>query len=288
MGYLRSRRCSDSGDIRRLTDATLRVPHVFMNRPVRRIDQSAAQEAALIRRDMTIMFGGRRLDLLSEGAIWFPDDAALIIADIHLEKGSFFASRGQMLPPYDTALAVRAVQRLAAEFQPELIVSLGDSFHDGLAVSRLHETDRDALNRLTASCDWVWIEGNHDPAPPYGLGGRAAEQFWMRDIVLRHLPSTHSDAPEICGHLHPVARISGRGGRSTRTRCFIADASRIVMPSMGALTGGLNIRDAAFGALFREKPLVAAIGRDGVYAVSCDRLVDDRPTARRSSSRWRL
>ncbi|MEL7453484.1 MAG: ligase-associated DNA damage response endonuclease PdeM, partial [Pseudomonadota bacterium] len=130
-----------------------------------------------------------KLCLLPAGAVWWPDEGTLIVSDLHLEKGSSYAARGQMLPPYDTGTTLSLVEHLASTYGPRRIVSLGDSFHDRSAELRIAEADRARIRVLTASVDWIWVEGNHDPDPPEDLGGRAAKQLDIGPLVFRHEPT---------------------------------------------------------------------------------------------------
>jgi DNA ligase-associated metallophosphoesterase len=209
------------------------------------------------------------------GALWRPDLRTLIVSDLHFEKGSFYAARGEMLPPYDTRATLRRLARLVQFLHPECVVALGDSFHDGEALLRMTEEDAVELRSLTGTCDWIWILGNHDRAPPSGAGGRALEVFGQDGLTFRHEPSAAERAyGEVCGHLHPCARVAGRGGK-VRTRCFASDSRRIVLPAYGALTGGLNVLDPAFRAVFPEGLVVATLGRAGAYLAPMSQLLPD-------------
>lgn len=218
---------------------------------------------------------GARIQALGCGALWWEDARVLVVSDLHFEKGSSYAARGQMLPPYDTRATLARVARLMSAFAPRTVISLGDSFHDRRARPRMAADDVAALRRMTGSCDWVWIEGNHDPKPPEDLGGRAAVELAIGPLTFRHIPSAGDVTGEIAGHLHPCARVVGRSGRSVRTRCFATDGSRLVMPAYGALTGGLNVLDAAFAPVFPKGLFAAVIGRDGVYLAGRDKLAPD-------------
>ncbi|MEO0982065.1 MAG: ligase-associated DNA damage response endonuclease PdeM [Pseudomonadota bacterium] len=226
--------------------------------------------------------GGVMLTPLPEGALWWADRRLLIVSDLHLEKGSAYAARGQLLPPYDTSATLSIVEGLMERLAPETIVSLGDSFHDGAAETRLSPDDAARVRALTAATDWIWVEGNHDPDPPAHLGGRAAKVLRLDGLVLRHEPE--GDAGEIAGHLHPCAKVSHKG-RSVRRRCFAADGARIVMPALGAYTGGLNVCDPAFERVFPNGLMAFALGPDRVYALASKRL---RPDGGALESRWRL
>jgi hypothetical protein len=202
------------------------------------------------------------------GALFLEEERLLIVADLHLEKGSAYAERGVLLPPYDTAVTLAALAAVIARHSPRTVVALGDSFHDSRAGLRMAARDRDAIRALQAGRDWIWIAGNHDPAPPADVGGQARAELAVGPLVLRHLPTAGGAAGEIAGHLHPVVRVSSPSG-STRRRCFVADGSRCVMPAFGAYAGGLNIFDAAFDPLFAAGSFSAhALGRDRVYRIA--------------------
>tara|TARA_R110000737_G_scaffold56888_1_gene81766 strand:- start:1228 stop:2019 length:792 start_codon:yes stop_codon:yes gene_type:complete len=224
---------------------------------------------------------GELLLPLPEGALWWAAERVLVVSDLHLEKGSAHAARGQMLPPYDTGATLGVVEQLCAALKPATVISLGDSFHDRAAELRLPDVYAARIKALTDGHDWVWVEGNHDPDPPAYLGGRAAKVLRIGSLVFRHEPT--GEAGEIAGHLHPAAKVKGRG-RMVRRRCFASDGARLVMPAMGAFTGGLNVLDDAFGALFPEGLMAFALGGERVFAVSAKSLVPDVA----NGARWRL
>ena len=207
------------------------------------------------------------------GALYWPEHGLLAVADLHLEKGSSFASRGQLLPPYDTAATLARLGRLVADYAPRVVLALGDSFHDGGGPARLAASDRDNLHALQRGRDWIWLTGNHDPEPAANIGGVFQATLTLGTLSFRHL-STGADG-EIAGHLHPVARVSHRG-RAVSRRCFAADATRMVMPAFGAFTGGLNIRDAAFADLFGTLKFTAhMLGEDRLYSFAAKRCLPD-------------
>lgn len=209
-----------------------------------------------------------------EGALWIGEARTLVVSDLHLEKGSAFAKRGQMLPPYDTHAALAKLASLIARVEPDIVVSLGDSFHDGGGPARMGETDRAMLHGMIAQCDWIWVEGNHDGRAAETLGGAVRDVLHVGAIVLRHEPTPSRAAGEIAGHLHPCARVTGRG-RSIRRRCFAFDGERMVMPAFGAFTGGLNVCDDAFLPIFPDGATALVMGRDRVLPAPMERLAGD-------------
>jgi DNA ligase-associated metallophosphoesterase len=199
----------------------------------------------------------------------------LAVADLHLEKGSAFAARGVLLPPYDTAATLGRIGHLIARYAPRLLIALGDSFHDGGGAARMAEPDRAALGALQRGRDWLWIAGNHDPAPAAGVGGRFAGMLALGPLTFRHEPSAAACDGEIAGHLHPQARIARRG-RAISRRCFAANARRLVMPAFGAYAGGLNVRDHAIAMLFGTLDFTAhMLGASRLYAVTAARCLPD-------------
>jgi uncharacterized protein len=208
------------------------------------------------------------------GIIYWPDEGLLAVADLHLEKGSSFAERGVLLPPYDTAATLARLGALIARYVPRVVVALGDSFHDGRGPARLADIDRATLRGLQRGRDWVWITGNHDPDPAEGIGGRFLATVVLGALTFRHEPQENA-AGEIAGHLHPVARVARRG-RAVSRRCFACDGTRLVMPAFGAYAGGLNVRDRAFTSVFPRLTFTAhMLGEQRVYAVAARHCLPD-------------
>ncbi len=203
------------------------------------------------------------------GALFWEEQSLLVVSDLHLEKGSSYARRGVLLPPWDTVATLGRLAAVIARHDPRVVIALGDSFHDRRAHDRLPATDRDTISALQARRDWIWISGNHDPALPSDLGGVVAEEVAIGPIVFRHEPS---GAPgEIAGHLHPKARVSTRG-RSVERRCFACDGERAVMPAFGAYAGGLSIRDVAFAKIFQAAALMAhVLGDHRMHTIAASR-----------------
>lgn len=209
---------------------------------------------------------GVMIEALAEGALWWADERLLIVADLHFEKGSAFARRGQLLPPYDTRETLARLAELIDRFDPATVIALGDSFHDTDGPTRMAPSDRSALACLQAGRMWIWIAGNHDPMAPAALAGDHADELAIGRLVFRHEPGDRPAAGEIAGHLHPAARVWARG-RSVRRRCFVGDGERLIVPAFGAYTGGFNILDQAFAGLFGRTPTAFVLGNDRVYAV---------------------
>jgi DNA ligase-associated metallophosphoesterase len=223
---------------------------------------------------LRLSLGGADAVLRRSGALWLAAERALVCADLHLEKGSFYAARGQMLPPYDTR---ETLKRLGAEVEalrPATVVLLGDTFHDRRSEERLAPDDAQRLAALAAGRTLVWVVGNHDADGPKTLPGDIAAEVILSTLTLRHEPQPGLQPREVAGHLHPAARVRATRG-SVRRRCFLTDGERMILPAFGAYAGGLNVLDAAFAGLFVRPPIAAALGTTRVHAVGWRSLAGD-------------
>ncbi|MGB7433143.1 MAG: ligase-associated DNA damage response endonuclease PdeM [Ahrensia sp.] len=216
---------------------------------------------------------GKTLVTLDPAGVLFMDETStLVVSDLHLEKGSSFARRRQYLPPYDTGETLKRLALLVAKYQPRTLVSLGDSFHDDDASARLSVDAVAAIEALAAGRTMVWVTGNHDPSPPANVPGETVEELMIEDINLRHIAKRGENGPEMSGHYHPCAKIHVRG-KSVRRPCFATDQTRMILPSFGAYTGGLNVRDKAYAGLFDPQRLCAyMLGTDRIYPIAAKTL----------------
>jgi uncharacterized protein len=243
----------------------------------------AAPESATARRtpgihppgDRPISIAGASLVADCAGALYWPDEGLLAVADLHLEKGSSFAARGILLPPYDTTTTLSRLGAMVARYAPRVVIAMGDNFHDGDGPARIAPRDRAALLGLQRGRDWVWITGNHDPEPADGVGGVFVRMIAVGALTFRHEPTEDNADGEVAGHLHPVARLSGLG-LTVRRRCFAGDRERLVLPAFGAYAGGLNVRHRAFADLFGTLDFTAhLLGEHRLYAVAASRCLAD-------------
>ena len=186
-------------------------------------------------------FGNETFVPSAEGALYWPAQQALMVADLHLEKASWYASGGQFLPPYDSHATLTALCTEVARTKATRLYCLGDSFHDRLGCDRLPEQSRSLLLELTGLLDWTWIVGNHDPGFADHCGGKIVEEAEVAGIILRHEAQSGEPRPEISGHFHPKVRVNMKG-RSVARRCFVRSERKLILPAFGALTGGLDAR----------------------------------------------
>lgn len=229
---------------------------------------------------LSVRVMGELCVLRCSGALWLPAFGTLVAGDLHLEKGSAYAARGQMLPPYDSRATLDRLEAEIDEMSPARVVLLGDSFHDARSIGRMAPDDRLRLDRLAFGRDWVWLEGNHDREAltvadadaVSRLPGRVVGEMTLGGLFLTHEPMAEPKDGEVAGHLHPCARVVAHA-RMVRRPVFVTDGRRLILPAFGAFTGGLNVLDVAVAGLFQAPPMVAALGKDRVHALAWSNLV---------------
>lgn len=218
-------------------------------------------------REITLL--DEQIWLLPDGAIFLPKTGTLVVADLHLGKGTSASSRGMLLPPADTLATLECVAKLLDIYAPQKLVALGDSFHDGKAAERLLDDEKKQLEAITGKVPTVWVAGNHDVLPILGIAGTWVEKYQKGNLILRHIPaaSVPFGKGELAGHLHPKIKMKIRGHAMSRP-CFVVGTDRIILPSLGAYTGGLNVEDKAFVGLFSCVPSMYVWSADQIYRVT--------------------
>jgi DNA ligase-associated metallophosphoesterase len=211
-----------------------------------------------------IHIAGERLMLDPAGVLHWPARRLLCVADLHLEKGSAFAARGRLVPPYDTRETLARLLPLLRRYGPRRVVFLGDSFHDAEGCTRLAEADRAGLVHALDGIEATWVAGNHDPAPPVGLPGVAVDELHEGPLTFRHIPQPRA-VGEIAGHLHPRTTAPTRAGGVCRA-CFVSDGRRLLLPAFGAYTGGLDVGDGAIAGLFPRGARAFLLGQERLYS----------------------
>lgn len=189
-------------------------------------------------------FAGHELALGTCRALYWAAERALLVADLHLEKASWFAARGQMLPPYDSRDTLERLADAVKHTGARRVITLGDNFHDDAGALRLDAHCTGMLEALTRALDWVWITGNHDEALPKGFGGTIVPELVLGGVILRHEAKVGETAPELSGHYHPKLRVNVRNRHIARPCAVLGrskgGAERMILPAFGSLTGGLD------------------------------------------------
>jgi len=231
---------------------------------------SATQSERPGRQSAAVTLGGEPALLDGSGALVLPERRTVVFADLHFEKGSAYAERGALLPPWDSAATLERMEAVLACHAPDRVICLGDSFHDTGGGGRMAGPLAGRLRRLADRYDWIWIAGNHDPEIPQGAGGCAVDRYNLGGLLFLHEPEEQGPDEragrfQICGHFHPKARIRAGPRRVTRP-CFIGDDRLLILPSFGAFTGGLDIMNPAIAGLFAGAFTAWLISNGAVYA----------------------
>lgn len=216
-----------------------------------------------------VHLAGERLMLDPAGALHWPATSTLVVSDLHLEKGSSFARKGMLLPPWDTHATLDRLALLLRRYQPRIVVALGDSFHDSTAAGRLPSGEIARLKAMTEAHRFIWVQGNHDRGPQAGIAGDQVAEFATARLVFRH-HAVPGASGEVSGHYHPKASIAARGGMVSRP-CFVTGAHRIMLPAFGAYAGGLDVRDPAIARLFPRGARVFLLGKERLYSFALGR-----------------
>ena len=228
----------------------------------------------------TMEFRGETLVLDPAGVLIWPRLSLLAVADLHLEKGSACAGRGQLVPPWDSFATLERLAALVLRHEPRVVIAVGDSFHDQRAAARLSAADGAVLAGIGRAARLIWVRGNHDPLPPEGLAGEACETFAAEGLLFRHQAAAHHGHPgapgEVSGHFHPKARVMTRAGEIVRP-CFMTDAHRIMLPSFGAYTGGLEVRSPSIARHYPRGGHAYLLGRDRVFCFQIPGADEDGP-----------
>ena len=225
-----------------------------------------------LHRSGRLLVNGVALQADVTGALLWPERRLAVVADLHFEKATAFAVRGQLLPPYDTAATLDKLENVIARHRVQRVICLGDSFHDRAAAERLDPAQAARLKALTSRLEWTWIAGNHDPVPRDDWGGSVAEEITLGALTFRHEAAATARGGEVSGHYHPKASVAVRGRRITAP-CFVTDGRRLILPAFGAFTGGLSVLDPAIAGLFRKGFQATLLGRNGLFAFPWQALV---------------
>jgi DNA ligase-associated metallophosphoesterase len=193
-----------------------------------------------------IKFAGYDIELLPDKLLWMPELKLLCASDLHLEKGTYFSKFATLLPPYDTHDTLERLATALDLLKPEIFISLGDSFHDAKAGTRMDDKLKNQLNGLIAKAQrWIWVIGNHDPEIDPEINGERHAELQLDKLCFRHILKSDQDGFEISGHFHPKTSFRLYGSH-IRGPCFVQSSKRLIIPSFGSYTGGLLVNSPDF------------------------------------------
>jgi uncharacterized protein len=219
-----------------------------------------------------VLLCGKAFHADRTGALYWPAERTLAVADLHLGKGSYLSEDDVVLPPYDTAAAFDKLEEAIDRYDPQRVIALGDSFasEDGLDPHDLYW-----LQDLMEDRDWFWVMGPDSVPPPEAAGGVVSQHVTLAGIKFRHAPVKAPVGQEVAGCMHPVANVS-EYEHATRGRCFVSNGMRLVLPSMGCYSAGNNVLHECFDPLLGRNGLfVWLVGNGRVQQVASGQLLAD-------------
>jgi DNA ligase-associated metallophosphoesterase len=221
-----------------------------------------------------ILLCGKSFIADQTGALYWPAEKTLVVSDLHLERGSYLADEGVVLPPYDTTSVFEKLEEALDRYDPSRVIALGDSFCTD-SEARLSAHDADWLYDLIEDRDWYWISGPDQAPIPECFGGTVLPHVTLGGIKFRYEPVRAPVSHEIAGRMHPVAQIS-EYGHVMRGRCYVSNGMRLMLPSMGKYSAGANVLGSAFDSLLGHEGLfVWSINAGRVTQVASGQLLEE-------------
>ena len=208
-----------------------------------------------------INFGNNTLQLHHNRTILWREENILVVSDLHLEKGSSYKLSGQFIPPYDTKDTLERLKKIIDKVKPNLLILLGDIFHDKYSLKRMNDTDKKLFNDIISKIKTIFVEGNHD-ANTLDLNRSTHKFYEKNNLFFKHIFSNEKKL-EISGHYHPSVSIKHKGIK-LRCPCFIVSKNKIILPSFGKYTGGLDLKEEAFSNFKYEETFIFVITKKNI------------------------
>ncbi len=191
--------------------------------------------------------------------IFWEEEKALILSDLHFGKTGHFRKAGIAIPPSVYKEDLQRLINLIQYFKPQQLIAVGDLFHSHvnleLDLFKRWRKDFKALN-------FILVKGNHDILKKAWYGEadiNVTDELLVGDILFIHQHcETREDVFTFCGHIHPGVVINGLGKQSLRFPCFYFTKHQCILPAFSKFTGMFSIHPSA---------------EDTVYAIVEDSIV---------------
>ena len=190
---------------------------------------------------MRWVFLNQNLILHPKKAIFWEEQQALIISDLHIGKVGHFRKAGIAIPKLMEQEELALLSDLIHEFKPAKLIFLGDLFHSDI------NNDWNWLQLwrdLYPAIQMILVQGNHDILHPdyYEQAGfEIHSTLLISPFLFVHDKKDYEFPPEgvyvLSGHIHPAVRLRGKARQSLLLSCFSFGKNAAILPAFGKFTG---------------------------------------------------
>ena len=209
-----------------------------------------------------INFNNHEFKINNDGILFWLEKKIAIVSDLHLEKGSSFASSGQFVPPFDSEETLNKLINFLKIHEVKIIILLGDTFHDRGALNRMSSKVKSIFDSLVENYEIIFVLGNHENKMKSAFI-KFYERYIVDDIHFLH-EAVLEKKYQISGHFHPVASLKINSKQITE-KCLIHSENHIIMPAFGEFTGGLNINNPVFKPFLNRNYYIYFLTKKSVY-----------------------
>ena len=209
-----------------------------------------------------INFYNHEFKINNDGILFWLEKKIAVVSDLHLEKGSSFASSGQFVPPFDSEETLNKLINFLKIHEVKVIILLGDTFHDRGALNRMSSKVKSIFDSLVENYEIIFVLGNHENKMKSAFI-KFYERYIVDDIHFLH-EAVLEKKYQISGHFHPVASLKINSKQITE-KCLIHSENHIIMPAFGEFTGGLNINNPVFKPFLNRNYYIYFLTKKSVY-----------------------
>ena len=182
-------------------------------------------------------------------ALFWKEQAALLISDVHLGKIAHFRKYGAAIPQKALYKNYEILDTAIAHFKPEKLFFLGDLFHSSLNKEWPIFEEWVKATPL----EIVLIAGNHDIISPLkyeAIGINVVTEHVAAPFFLTHHPEEREGFFNFSGHIHPAIRLKGSGRQSLKLPCFFKNKKQMILPAFGEFTGTHVLKPSSKNEVF--------------------------------------
>lgn len=182
--------------------------------------------------------------LSAHRALFWEEQKALILSDLHFGKTGHFRKSGIAVPQKVYKEDLQRLIALLQHFNPQKIIAVGDLFHS------LANLELDWFKRWRndfSSLAFHLVKGNHDILKDQWYEEMSI-QVWDNEMTVDGFRFTHDYCEEdnmeytFCGHIHPGVIINGLGKQSLRFPCFFFSGEHCILPAFSKFTGMATVQ----------------------------------------------